>query len=388
MRPTREIDRLLLDAVDAGVAPGVVAIAVDREGTRYEGAAGRHTLGGQAPMALDTVLSIASMTKAITGVAVMQLVEQGRLGLDDEVARHRPELADPRVLESFDAEGRPRLRPARSAITLRQLLTHTAGFTYDMWNADMAAYMRNTGLTRRDILSDPAHVQPLSFDPGTRWAYGTGIDWAGKVLEAVTGTTLEAYLAEQVFAPLGMASTGYRLRPDMAPRLSGMHQRHPDGTLTAIPHEPLRDSRDFTGGGGLLGTAADYARFLRLLLGEGALDGTRLLRPETVALMARDHIAPLAVEPMRTARPTLSNDLELFPEQRKGWGLTFLTVTRDVPGRRRAGSLAWAGLRNTYYWVDPASGVAGLLMTQMLPFADPAVLSLLERFEAAVYDGA
>jgi CubicO group peptidase (beta-lactamase class C family) len=257
-------------------------MATDGRDTIYEGAFGVRELGGTRPMQVDTVCWIHSMTKAITGACLMQLVEQGKIGLDDDCGRLVPALAKPRVLEGFDAAGKPRLRPAKGEITLRRLLTHTAGFVYDNWNPDMLRYNKMTGLSRVATFARPEDCQPLSFDPGERWHYGINMEWAGKVLEAVTGETLDAYMQTNVLQPLGMRSTGYRLNPAIRERLSGVHQRLPDGRLEARAFEAPQRPEDFLGGGGLYGAAGDYVRFIRMILNRGALDGARILKPETV----------------------------------------------------------------------------------------------------------
>ncbi|MBS0560295.1 MAG: beta-lactamase family protein [Proteobacteria bacterium] len=381
------IDAVLRESVDKGEVAGVVAMAANADGTLYQGAFGRRSAGSDATMTQDTVFWIHSMTKAITGTACMQLVEQGKLDLDTPAARLMPALAAPQVLEGFDAAGEPRLRPARGTVTLRNLLTHTSGFVYDTWNANQLAYTQKKGLPRLGSFTDPAGVMPLAFDPGTQWQYGIGIDWAGKLAEAASGTSLDAYFRANVFAPLGMKDTGYALTDAIRARLAGHHDRQADGSLKPGPFEPPQDPASFNGGGGLYSTAGDYMRFLRMLLRGGALDGARLLKPETVAAMAQNHIGDVLVGKLHAALPAMSNDVELYPDIPKKWGLTFLINTRDVPGARRAGSLAWAGLRNTYFWLDPATGIAGVLLTQVLPFADASVLGLLDRFERAVYAG-
>ena len=385
MGMTGGIDTALAGAVERGEVPGVVAMATDGRDTIYQGAFGQRTLGGPVAMTADTVFWIHSMTKAVTGACCMQLVEQGRLGLDDDCGRLVPALARPRVHEGFDAEGRPRLRPAKGPITLRHLLTHTAGFVYDMWNERQQAYVAWSKLPRWQTFQKPEDCLPLDFDPGARWEYGVGIDWAGKVLEAATGETLDRYMQKNVLGPLGMASTGYVLRPEIRARLAGVHQRHPDGRLEATPFEPVQRPEEFLGGGGMYGTAGDYIRFVRMMLSGGALDGVRVLRPETVRLMGENHVGDLEAGVLKTARPTLSCDANFFPGMPQRWGLSFLINMADVPSRRRAGSLCWAGLRNTYFWIDPASGIGGVIMTQILPFADPAVVRLYEAFEASVY---
>ncbi len=376
------IDAVLGEAVETGRVPGVVAMATDGERTLYEGAFGMRALGGQAAMTLDTLFWIASLTKAVTSVAAMQLVEAGRVGIDQPLGALVPKLADLQVLDGFDAAGQPRLRPARRALTLHDLLTHTSGFVYEMWNEDLARYVRVTGRPGSASGLNAGLDMPLAFDPGERWEYGIGIDWAGKVVEAASGQTLGAYLDEHVFAPLGMTDTRFG-RPD-GPRLATIHHRAPDGSLRAgSSGRPARPELE-SGGGGLFSTAPDYLRFLAMLLRGG--DG--VLRPETVAAMGRNQIGALDVAMLRSGNPALSNDAEFFPGKPKGWGYGFLVNGEAGHAGRAANSQAWAGLANCYYWIDPARRIAGLLMTQVLPFADPAVLALLDAFETAVYAGA
>lgn len=372
------IDALLADAVERGDVPGIVAMATDGQRTLYQGAAGVRQLGGD-PMTLDSIFWIASLTKAVTSVAAMQLVEQGRIGLDQPLDSVVPKLAGLQVLDGFSDDGQPRLRPASRAVTLHDLLTHTSGFVYEMWNADLGRYVKATGKPGAASGLNAGIEMPLAFDPGERWEYGIGVDWAGKVVEAVSGQTLGAYFAEHIFAPLGMTDTQFG-RPD-SPRVVTIHSRDASGTLRAgsagRPSKPELES----GGGGLYSTAPDYLKFLGMLVRGGA----PVLRPDTVALMARNQIGDLDVSRMMTVMPAVSNDAEFFPGMKKGWGYGF--VINNLPGHagRSANSLAWAGLANCYYWVDPTRRVAGVIMTQILPFADPAVLALLDGFETAIY---
>lgn len=381
MTQTTAIDTALRAPIEAGRIAGVVALAADADGIVYQGAFGERMLGSNVPMTLDTVFHIASMTKAITAAAAMQLVEQGRLTLDEPLGRFAPHLAEPRVLEGFDAEGQPRLRPARGAITLRHLMTHTAGFTYDIWNADMNRYARVTGTPGARTGRLAGLEQPLVFDPGERWEYGINIDWIGRLVEIVSGQNLDAYMRQHLFAPLGMRDTGFTLTDEQASRGVGMHQRNADGSLTPSPFQKPSFPEFFPGGGGLVSTGPDYLAFLRMLLAGGA----GVLKPETVASMAQNHMGALNVLPMKSAEAAYSFDCELFPGMAKKWGLSFLINTEQAATGRSAGSLAWAGLRNTYYWLDPSKRVAGVLLTQSLPFADPAVLGVLDAFETEVY---
>jgi methyl acetate hydrolase len=381
------VDEVLRAAIGRNDVPGVVAMAATREGAFYQGAFGRRALPVGAPMTADTVFWIASMTKAITSTAAMQLVEQGKLALDKPIAEVLPELAAPQVLEGFDPAGAPRLRPAKRPITLRHLITHTSGFVYDIWNPDIGRYMEQRGTPGIISCQNAALNLPLAFDPGGQWDYGIGIDWAGKAVERVSGQRLGAYLAEHLFGPVGMTDTGFKLTPDRRAHLAGMHARGENGTLAAIPFEIPQEPEFEMGGGGLYGTAADYLAFQRLFLNQGRADGRQVLKPETVALMARNAIGDLDVRLLKTASPAYSQDAEFFPGMVKKWGLGFMISTAAVPGGRRADALCWAGLGNTYFWIDPAQGVAGVILMQLIPFADPKALALLDDFEKAIYAG-
>lgn len=380
-----KVDDALRTAAETKAVPGVVAVATDGERTIYEAAYGRRDLAQAAPMTTDTVFWIASMTKAITGAAAMQLVEQGKLQLEQEMGRLLPEIANPQVLEGFDAEGKPKLRPAKRPITLRHLLTHTAGFSYDIFSADIGRYMELNEIPGIVTCQNKALTTPLCFDPGEAWDYGINIDWVGKAVEKASGRPLEDYFRDNLLGPLGMADTAFKLTPGMRGRLAAMHARAADGSLASIPFEVPQEPEFQMGGGGLYGTAPDYLRFVRMLIGRGRLDGAQVLKPETVALMAQNHIGELKVGMLRTAMPELSNDAEFFPGMEKRWGLSFMLNMAAVPGGRAAGSLAWAGLGNTYFWADLESRRGGVLMAQLLPFGDAKVLGLLEALEQGVY---
>jgi CubicO group peptidase (beta-lactamase class C family) len=379
------IDEVLRAATDRGDVPGVVAMAATRDGTCYEGAFGRRALPDGAAMTAGSVFWIASMTKAITSTAAMQLVEQGKLALDRPIADVLPELAAPQVLEGFDAAGEPKLRAAARPITLRHLITHTAGFCYDIWNPQVARYVERKEIPSIFTCQNAALMLPLAFDPGQRWEYGVNIDWIGKAVERVSGQRLGDYFAEHLFGPIGMKDTGFKLTPERRARLVGMHSRGEDGALAPMEFEMPQEPEFEMGGGGLYGTAADYLAFARVFLTEGrAEDGRPVLRPETVRLMAENAMGELNVRALPAA-PPYSNEAEFFPGMVKKWGLGFMISTEAVPGGRRAGSLAWAGLGNTYFWIDPAKGVAGVILMQLIPFADVKALAVLAGFETAVY---
>ena len=381
------IQRALEAAVGPDTIPGIAAAVATRDGVIFEGAAGRKSAVSPAPMMADSVFRIASMTKAITGAAAMQLVEQGKLALDQPAKEILPLLRKVQVLTGFDASG-PVMRPPRADITLRHLLTHTAGFAYDIWNANIARYAREKDVPAMRTAKLAALDVPLVRDPGERWEYGVNIEMVGRMVEAASGLDLESYLQQHILKPLGMRDTSYIMRPGWEDRLASVHARKADGTLEPIASPPIDETTRefFPGGGGLYSTAPDYLRFLRALMNGGELDGARILKPETVALMGENHMGALNVEPLPTFNPVLSNPVDLMPGVIKKWGLTFLINTEAVPAGRSAGSLAWAGLYSTYYWLDPSAKAAGVLMTQILPFADTAVLQAFDAFERAVYE--
>ena len=381
------VDAVLRQATDSREVPGVVAMAATDRGLLYEGAFGRRALDRPEPMTLDSVFRIASMTKAITSVAAMQLVEQGKLALEAPVPDIDPALGAPQVLEGFDSAGAPRLRPAKRPITLRHLLTHTAGFGYDMWDPSLGRYLQTAGLPPRGTGRVASIRMPLVFDPGERWEYGINTDWVGRLVEAASGRPLDAYFRERIFAPLGMADSGFVTAHAQRARQARLHQRQADGTLVPQPLEPPATAGEFwSGGGPLYSTGLDYLRFLRMLLHDGRWNGARLLRPETVALMHRNHTGDLPAGVMRTARPEMSSDVDFFPGARVRWGLGYMLNLDQGPNGRSAGTVSWGGIFNTYYWLDPVRRVTGLIMTQILPFADPRVLAVYGRFERAIYE--
>jgi methyl acetate hydrolase len=379
------IDQGLREAAESGRVPGVVALAANADGTIYTGAFGRRSLAQPQAMTPDSVFWIASMTKAVTTTAAMQMVEQGKLNLDQPAGEIVPELRTPAVLEGFDASGAPQLRPAKQPITLRRLLTHTAGYTYDIWDADTGRYEKYANLPGIVTCKDAALTTPLAFDPGDRWEYGINIDWAGKMVEKVSGQRLEGYFHEHIFEPLGMSDTSFKLSPAQRERLVAMHARQADGSLKQIDFEMPQEPEFFMGGGGLYSTGIDYLKFVRMFLNQGSLDGRQVLRPQTVAAMSENQIGDTNVVMLKTVMPDSSLDAEFFPGMVKKWGLGFMINTEAAPTGRSAGSLAWAGLANTYFWIDPRKNVAGVILMQYLPFADPQALDTFAAFEPNVY---
>ena len=377
-------DALLKAGATAGDVPGVVAVATDRESMIYEGAFGQTVLGSDIAMTPDTVVWIASLTKAITGIAAMQLVEQNKLSLDDPASKILPDLGKVQVLDGWDGDT-PRLRAPKRAITLRHLLTHTAGFSYSLWNADIGKYETVNKIPGIITCQNAALTTPLIVDPGERWEYGINIDYAGKMVEAVSGMRLGEYFSRNIFQPLGMFSTAFKMTPSMNACLAKIHQRGEDGKLTptdiVIPQDPEFEM----GGGGLYSTAGDYLKIVQMMLNSGKANGRQILQPATVALMSKNAMGNIKVRNLKTAVPPLTNDAEFFPGMPKNWGLSFMINEQPAPTGRSAGSLAWAGLANSYFWIDQSKGVGGVYLSQVLPFADVKSLPLFYAFEKAVY---
>ena len=384
-----EVQAILDRGVSAGDVVGAAAQVVTGDGLLAAAAAGSRSAAARAgaePMTLDTVCWIASMTKAVTGTAAMQLVERGELHLDEPASSVLPNLADAGVLEGFDGGGQPVVRPARGQISLRHLLTHTAGFGYQYWSEPLLRFHQATGtdsMPNGELVATT--TVPALFDPGERWMYSISIDYVGLIVEEVSGQRLDGYFDEHILGPLGMDSTAFGLSDEMQSRLSTVHVRLPDGSLAAeeVPRSP--ESRFLSGGGGLHSTARDYCRFLQMILGRGSRNGVRVLRPDTVDQMTANNIGDLRVVALPSAMPEVTNDAEFFGGVPKSWGLTFQINEEPLPTGRPAGGLMWAGIANTFFWVDMDNQVAGAYMSQQLPFADARSLQLYLDIETATY---
>ncbi|MGI8522912.1 MAG: serine hydrolase domain-containing protein [Nocardioides sp.] len=380
-------DAVLHKAVAAGV-PGVVAMVTDRAGTTYEGVAGHRAAGGDQPMTPDTVFAIFSTTKAITGTTALQLVEEGKLDLDAPAKGYAPALGDIAVLDGFDDDGSPRTRPPASDVTTRQLLTHTAGFAYDFFNQTYNRLAQEQGQPSVITSSTASITTPLLFDPGTQWEYGSNLDWAGQVVEGITGKRLGEVMQERVFEPLGMTSTAFSPSEDMRARTATIHQHEGDSYATTDIELPA-DPEVHMGGHGLYGTVPDYLKFIRMWLNDGAADdGTAVLKPETVEMAVQNQLPKgMTIKSLPGVIATLSNEAEFFPGMPKTWALTFMINDEEAPTGRPAGQLAWAGLANTYFWIDRSTGVGGYWATNIFPFADPPSVGGFLELEKAVYDG-
>src|SRR6201996_6513886 len=373
------IDTILQRAVDLREVPGVVAMAATDRAVIYEGAFGPRAVGTPAKMSTDTVFRIASMVKLLTSVAAMQLVESGKLPLDEPASSVDPELGSIPVLTGFDAKGNPQLRPPLRPITLRNLLTHTSGFSYPLWDETAVRYYavasKTKGLPRR----------PLFFDPDSKWSYGGGLDKVGRLVEIASGEPLDRYFRTHICQPLGMKDTGFEITASQRAREANLHVHKADGTLMAKPLEKANEPHSHSGGGGIYSTAPDYLTLLQALLNGGSFNGARILKPETIALMSSNQTADIEAGHMKTTSPALSNDVDFLPGVRLRWALGQMINLDPVKDGRKAGSLTWAGLYNTYYWIDPASNVAGVIMMQILPFADTRALDLYRKFARGIY---
>jgi methyl acetate hydrolase len=375
------LDTSLRAAVERKDVPGVVALVTNRERVLYQGAFGVADVATGRPLAPDALFRIASMTKPVTSVALMQLIEQGRLTLDDPAEKYLPELAGLKVVENFDAAtGGYQLRPPASKPTVRHFLTHTSGLAYPFTSAIWRDFKPRAGETY-------PFGGPLLFDPGTRWHYSTSTDVVGKLVEAVSGQKLEDYFREHIFGPLKMNDTSYNVPESKGPRMVAQQQRagaRMDGAVELQRPQPGLTVAAPIGGGGLASTADDYGRFVRMLLNGGALDGARVLKAETVALMGQNHIGAVSVPALKSALPR-SADFTFIDDNKDKWGLGFLITTNQVAGKRSPGSLSWGGINNTFFWVDPAKGIAGVIMMQYLPFADAKALAVYDTFERGTY---
>ncbi|MYA27579.1 MAG: beta-lactamase family protein [Acidimicrobiales bacterium] len=376
--------------LDRGVADGdvvgAVAKVISADGDICSAAAGTRGADSDAAMSSDTVCWIASMTKAVTGTAAMQLVEQGKLSLDGPAAEVVPLLGELEVLTGFDGDGNPITRARNGDITLRHLLTHTAGMGYDIWSPELGQYEEATGTPGVIECQKETLRIPLLFDPGDRWFYGTGIDHAGQMVEAASGLSLGEYMAENIFGPLGMTDTAFKISDDMRSRISAMQARMEDGSLVEMPFEIPQEPEFEMGGGGLYSTVDDYCRFLAMMLNGGSLGGNQVVSPGTHAQMVSNAMGDLRVTMLPTAIPPYSFDAEFFPGVEKSWGLTFQINEEQAPTGRPAGGLMWAGLANSYFWVDLQNQVAGCYISQQVPFADPRSYGLYEAIETATYD--
>lgn len=380
------LDSVLSASIAQGRIPGVAAVLTNAQGNLYAKAFGTRKADEPGlPMQLDTVAWIASMTKAITSTAAVKLADEGKLSLDAPARQWFEPLGNAKVLEGFDDAGQPILRAPRREVTLRHLLTHTAGYGYEFFSADMLRFQQATGTPGVISCANAVFNNPLLFDPGERWNYGISTEFVGKIIEAVTGQRLGEHLRESLLEPLGMHDTAFRLSENAMGRLASVHRREKDGSLS--PRRMLIEQNpEFEmGGGGLYSTAQDYAKFLRLFLNQGQAGGQRLLSDRALELLTRNALQGQSVVPLASSIPAVTHDLNLYPGVQKQWSLAFQINAQPLPTGRSAGSLMWAGLANSYFWLDLQRGIGGVYITQVVPFLDPSAVESFMAFETAAY---
>ena len=382
LRGATGIDEVLRTGIQRRNIPAVTATVATAGKFTYRGAFGTRDAASGIKVTPDSIFAIASMTKAVTSVAAMQLVEQGKVKLEEPLLKYIPEFAKLQVFDGYDSSGKPNLRPVRTPVTLQHLLTHTSGFCYDTWSEDMQKYEKAGGAAPSGV----APLVPLMFEPGTRWQYGYGADWAGRLVEIVSGLTLEQYFQHNILQPLGMWDTSFILPAEKFERMVSRYDRQHDGSLKEQTRELPAPPAAFNGGGGLYSTASDYIRFAQMILRRGrALNGKQILQAKTVEQMSANHIGALTAGKMKSYTQERSSDVDVQPGATEKWGLGFLINTTPYAEGRSAGSLAWAGIWNTYYWIDPKRQICAVIMMQFLPFVDKEAVGLVGDFERAVY---
>lgn len=378
----QKLQAVLDDSVSRGRAPFLVGMTANSTGVTFSGSAGDAASGRAS--AADTVFRIFSMGKAMASTAAMILIDQGELDFDTLIESVVPEFAKLQVLEGWDGNT-PRLRAPRVKATVRHLATHTSGLEYEFWRPEMAEYLTRTGSPSVLAGTRAAMNYPLMTDPGTRWGYGTSIDWLGLVVQSVSGQRIDTFLRQNLLDPLGLRDTDVEVREHMAPRLAAVKARGEGGQFADFDLSPPANPEVYGMGHALYSTPQDYLRFLRLFLNRGTLDGRTILSEAGVAQMLQNHMGPLQFEKMATIASSISADFDPFPGTVTTHVFGFLRNEADIPGRRRAGSLGWAGVLNSHYWFDPASDMAAVIMTQTLPFAEPPFMEAYEAFERAAY---
>jgi len=389
VRPRRlfgaaSIEETLRNSVRQRKIPALTAMVATADKITYTGAFGKRDGSSRMDVKPDSIFRIASMTKAITTTAAMQLVEQGKVSLTGPVSKYLPDLGKVEVLEGFDAAGKPMLRAPKNPIELRHLMTHTSGLVYSGWDPLLDKYNKVTGSAPPPGTVAP--LTPLAFDPGTQWQYGTGIDWTGKLVEKISGLTLEQYFQRNILGPLGMKDTTFVFPEEKFDRLVSSYRRQPDGSLKEDARTMPTPPKAFNGGGGLFSTAPDYIRFTQMILRKGrSANGDQILTPKTVEMMSANQIGSVNVHKMTSTDPATSADVDMHPGAADKYTFGFLMNPTAYDGGRSAGSLAWAGIENTFYWIDPKRGVSAVIMMQFFPFVDPQAVGLLGDFERAVY---
>jgi CubicO group peptidase (beta-lactamase class C family) len=373
---TAAISAVLKDATDRGDVPGVVVAVVNKDGVLHHEAFGRSSTLRNTPMTKDTIFNMASMTKPVTSIAIMMLIDEGKLKLDDEVAKYLPKWKDPLVISTFnEADASYETRPAKRPITIRHLLTHSSGIGYGFSSPTLSKIIAKTKQNELDL--------PLLFDPGESWAYGASTRVLGHVVEAISGQKIDAFLGSRIITPLGMNDTSYLVPTTKYPRVVAVNARGTDGKFVERPM-PATLTASVQGDGGLYGTAGDYGQFLRMLLNRGTVNGKRILSEASAKTIFENHMGRVVVQPQESTNQSLSRNFPLGAGKDQ-WGLGFQLAAEKMANRRSPGSGTWAGIFNTHFFIDPSREIGVIVMMQTLPFYDEASMKVYADVEEAVY---
>jgi methyl acetate hydrolase len=372
---SERLDAFLRSTVDGGDIPGVVAMVVDPHTTIYTGALGKADVSHDRPMRPDTIFRIASMTKPVTSLAAMMLIEEGQLALDDPVAKYLPEYSRVRVMTASHADGTYELRQPRRPITIRDLLTHTSGIVYSFVDARLA---------KLDDGHKTVWELPLVCDPGERFAYGPNSAVLGDIIAKIAHVPLDAFFRQRIFEPLRMDDTFFSVPAAKRDRVVTVHARTADGSLHESANPTALDA-PVRGDGGLFSTAADYARFMQVFLNRGRAGNTRLVTDRTIRLMTSNQIGSLTVGEQSSSDLSVARPFPIGAGK-DTFGFGFQIAGRPAAtGFRSAGSLSWGGIFNTHFWIDPRRSIAAVVLMQLLPYYDPRALDVLRGFEREVY---
>ena len=371
------ISQVAAAATDRGDVPGVVTMIVNRDGILYEGAAGKQDVARGVAMPQDAIFRIASMTKPVTSVAIMMLVDAGKVKLDDPVSKYLPEFKGRPVIDQFnEADASYTTRPAKREITIRHLMTHSSGLGYAFTNPTVKKIVDATKKNEPELA--------LLHDPGEKWTYSASTRVLGWVVEKVSGQTLDVYLQKQIFEPLKMVDTAHVVPADKVSRVVTVHSRK-GGKLTEAPND-LKQESPIRGDGGLYSTARDYSQFVRMLLNGGTLNGAKILSPKAVQMMSAMPAGGPVMQTQPDANPDRTRPFPIGAGKDK-FGLGFQVSAADPQYAkfRSPGSLAWGGINNTHFWIDPKRQIAGIVLMQVLPFYDDASVGVLRGIEEQVY---